>query len=279
MSRYSRSKPRNWGESMNVRADRSIPAEAVSVASGSAIAIGTWSNEILLYSLDLNTHITLSENAYAKSLLFHGPTLLAGLSDGSLVVYELDGLTVTSKKVSSLGTRPLDLHPVEWEGDEKILAIGLTERMSAIFAKDRVDFSSVGKKNITAATSMNGQLVLASSTGITISSVNSLKKLSVQTMDLKEKSVTKLAYFEGILATGVVERNMSSVTGEIIQRAGLELRDATSLRGEFDVSVAERYRIDAATPKGGGDLSSTGTAFRAVVSGCWYRGLSHRRGF
>lgn len=63
-------------------------------------------------------------------------------------MYDLDGLTVKSRKVSSLGTRPLELHPVQgWEGEEQILAVGLTERMSVLFgSKDRVDFSAVSRK-------------------------------------------------------------------------------------------------------------------------------------
>lgn len=177
--------------------------------------------------------------------------MLAGLSDGSLVVYDLDGVSVKSRKVSSMGTRPLELHPIQgWEGEEQISAVALSERMSVIFgSKDRIDFSSVSRKvskcveirlmiqDVTAATSIKtsqGQaLVLATSTGLVITKINSLKKLSVQTLDLEEKSPTKVAYLEGILAVATVNRAMSSVTGEIFQSGALEFRDPVTLKGEF----------------------------------------------
>jgi DNA damage-binding protein 1 len=63
--------------------------------------------------------------------------------------------------------------------------------------------------------------------------VNSLKKLSVQTLDLKEISATKLAYLDGVLAVGCITRAMSSVTGELFQAGNLELRDPVSLNGEL----------------------------------------------
>lgn len=89
---------------------------------------------------------------------------------------------------------------------------------------------------MTAATSVKtaqGQaLVLATSIGLVITKVNSLKKLSVQTLDLKEKSVTKLAHLEGVLAAGCVTRSMSSGTGEIYQAGVLELRDPVTMRGK-----------------------------------------------
>jgi DNA damage-binding protein 1 len=86
------------------------------------------------------------------------------------------------------------------------------------------------------STRINGEqaLVLATPTGLSVSRVNSLKKLSVQTLDLKERSATKLAYAANTLATGSVERSVDSQTGEIIQRGMIELRDATTLQRECD---------------------------------------------
>jgi DNA damage-binding protein 1 len=134
------------------------------------IAVSTWTNEILVYALsDLVASSgvvhTLTENAFASSLLLklsnsNNPTstgiqLLAGLSNGGLVVYELaladvvGGIKELGRKASSLGTRPLKLESIAaWQGgEEKIVAIGLSERMSVIFeSKDRLDFSSASKR-------------------------------------------------------------------------------------------------------------------------------------
>lgn len=157
--------------------DCTIPGEvsAIALLANSAlpspvIAIATWTNEILLYTLEhlsqgLETVTSLKEGYFAQSLSLQvstastsptsGVQLMAGLSDGSLVIFELEqgetggGLVVKNRKISSLGTRPLQLCPITVGGkqDETIIAVGLTERMSVIFeARDRVDFSSVSLK-------------------------------------------------------------------------------------------------------------------------------------
>lgn len=71
--------------------------------------------------------------------------LLVHAAGGS---FELKG-----RKASRLGVTPLRLEAVHSrseeavEGDERILALGLSERMSVVFeSKGRVDFSSVSKR-------------------------------------------------------------------------------------------------------------------------------------
>jgi len=133
------------------------------------IAVSTWTGEILLYTLN---HLmtaeppvtTLWESFYACSLFIRSSSsstttsatqLVAGLSDGTMVVYDLEisseggGVKSTSRKSSGLGSRPLKLFPTQEfvQGDETIIAVGLSERMSLIFeSKGRIDFSSVNKK-------------------------------------------------------------------------------------------------------------------------------------
>lgn len=124
---------------------RSIPEEASAVALGNGVlAVATWSGKILLYRVpDFTSPTALTEDAYATSLSIQGG-LLAGLSNGCLAAYDLDG---SGRKLSTLGTRPLQLHPIDWSGDEQILAVGLAERMSVIFgSRERVDFSSISRK-------------------------------------------------------------------------------------------------------------------------------------
>ena len=134
------------------------------------VAVATWSNDILLYTLDRLRSATpevttISEKYFATSLLFKqstdthasmsGTQLMAGLSDGSMIIYDIDmtgdagTLIVKGRKASSLGTRPLRLCSTmtSANGEEKIMAVGLSERTSVIFeARDRIDFSAVSKK-------------------------------------------------------------------------------------------------------------------------------------
>lgn len=148
------------------------------------VAVATWTNEILLYTVaqlhtgsDIFTspeHCALLDAVpktptripvphVASSLLFReGAQLMAGLSDGTMVTYDLELLAqdapevkdrgqvvVKGRKASSLGSRPLSLCPTPGMtvGDDSVVAVGLTERMSVVFqSKDRLDFSSVSYK-------------------------------------------------------------------------------------------------------------------------------------
>lgn len=148
----------------------SLSVLSASTLPSPIIAVATWANEILLYSLD---HLrsgepvvtTISESFFASSLLLkrcNASTsstsevqLVAGFSDGSMIIYDVDlsgeggGLSVKGRKASSLGTRPLRLCPASSSSnsEERIVAVGLSERMSVIFeGRDRIDFSSVSKK-------------------------------------------------------------------------------------------------------------------------------------
>lgn len=227
------------------------------------MAVGTWTNEVILYDLDRlqagsSPVAPITESFFASSLLLKpassGETsslqLLAGLSDGSLITYDIGqsdtagGIAVTSRKSSSLGTRPLTLHPIGGtteSGEEELLAIGLSERTSVLFeSRDRVEFSSVNLKDTTAAASTNlpaygDCIVLASSTGLQISRVSGLKRLHIQTLDLDHRSVNKLAYLSSykVMACGAVERHIDQDTGDYWQKAYFELRDPTSLRSAF----------------------------------------------
>lgn len=121
------------------------------------LVIATWTNEILLYSiknLDSSSQpLKIVEDACAVSLLLQRAPLrlLAGLGNGMLITLDLaidSGIKNMGRKASKLGSRPLRLFPIsEWQGDERIAAVGLSERMSVIFeTKGRIDFSSVGQR-------------------------------------------------------------------------------------------------------------------------------------
>jgi DNA damage-binding protein 1 len=74
-------------------------------------------------------------------------------------------------------------------------------------------------------------LVFATPTGITFTDITSLKKLSVQTLDLEHRSpmkVVSLAHYK-LLGIGSVSRKMDPDTGDIVQSSYFELRDPVTL--------------------------------------------------
>ncbi|OCF61827.1 hypothetical protein L486_01489 [Kwoniella mangroviensis CBS 10435] len=264
----------NLVASINIASEISSVSVIQSAALPSPVlAIGTWTNETLLYTLAQflsgSTGITtLDEQFFPSSLHLRpfsssststsGIQLLAGLSDGSLVIYDLEPsgpnneIVVKSRKSSSLGNRPLSICPTTGPvvDDDKVIGIGLSERMSVIFESgDRVDFSSVNRKDIIASTSISSPthgevLVLASSTGISLTKINSLKKLSVQTLDLGDRSATKLiAYNENLLVDGVIVKTMDSQNGEVLQINSMELRDSNTLTPLSELPLKSREEI------------------------------------
>ncbi|WWD20338.1 hypothetical protein CI109_104814 [Kwoniella shandongensis] len=268
------------GFSPVVDAQISSEISAVSIIQSTSlpspvIAVGTWFNEIILYTLDQlkagDTSVTtLSEQFFASSLYLKpsignttstsGIQLFAGLSDGSLIIYDLEpsgdnaNIVVKSRKASSLGMRPLNLCPVEGatgSADEQVVAVGLTERMSVVFqSKDRIDFSSVSRKDVTAATAIRtptfgNSLVLASTSGLSLVRVNSLKKLYIQTLDLGDRSANKVVSLndQKVLGVGATVRTMDQQTGEVLQSSFLEIRDAATLSPLAEMPLKEREEV------------------------------------
>ena len=78
---------------------------------------------------------------------------------------------------------------------------------------------------MTAATQDGDHLVLATSSGITFETVTSLKKLSIQTLDLGERAPVKLVSCGGMLGVGTVIRRMDRETGDVIESSRFDLRD------------------------------------------------------
>lgn len=133
------------------------------------IAVSTWSGELLLYSVDhllaVDPLVTSMHEPFAATSLVlrpgsspntsSGMQLLAGLSDGTMVIYDVElgseggGVKATNRKASGLGTRPLQLVSTGEisHKEETIIGVGLSERMSVLFeSKGRIDFSTVNRK-------------------------------------------------------------------------------------------------------------------------------------
>ena len=83
------------------------------------------------------------------------------------------------------------------------------------------------------STSLGECIVLATSNAVSFVKVNNLKKLHVQTLDLKERSVGKLISVPEykILGVGSTNRTMDSETGDVLQSGHFEIRDEASLKG------------------------------------------------
>lgn len=125
------------------------------------IAIGDWNGDIRLYTgSDLASGTPFAETreaAYASALLFQdtpggGLRLLAGLSDGNLVTYDVDASAqclAANRISSSLGSLPLRLASVHLPSDlfeEPVTGIGISDRLNVLFeSRNHLESSASGK--------------------------------------------------------------------------------------------------------------------------------------
>ncbi|EIW71360.1 hypothetical protein TREMEDRAFT_71141 [Tremella mesenterica DSM 1558] len=216
------------------------------------VVTSTWTNEIFLFTLDQLRSpdmqgSTIRENSFCASLqlcpLSGGARLLAGLSDGTMVTYHIESsannaLELSERKAVSLGTQPLRLSPTSLScGDDRIISVGLSERMCVISeSRERIESSSVNRNDTRAAATINTPshgscLALATSSGISLVKPTSLKKVHVRTLDLGHRSVSRLTNISPLkaIAAGSTERPFDRETGEIHQSSYVELRDSTTL--------------------------------------------------
>lgn len=125
------------------------------------IATSNWNGDINLFtsaSLAAEEPFAhIREEAYATSLLFQasagGLRILAGLSDGSLVSYDIEAASdclAKSRVTSSLGSRLLTVSPLQTSSDlveETVTAIGISERLTLLYeSRNHVESSASGKK-------------------------------------------------------------------------------------------------------------------------------------
>ncbi|ORX37687.1 CPSF A subunit region-domain-containing protein [Kockovaella imperatae] len=230
------------------------------------IAVATWEKEILVYALDqiqagASVVTSLSESFPSLGTLTStsGVQLIAGSDDGSMITYDLEPsgdqgeIVMKGKRLASLGNRPLKLCQTAGlaVGEDQIVAVGLTERMSVVFeSSDRIDFSTASRKDIVAAaniptTAFGHVIALASGTGLSFTRVNSLKKLSVSTMDTGDRTANKIISMttQKLLALGTVSRVLESQTGDVLQSSYIELRDPTTLDLHVDLRLKDREEV------------------------------------
>ncbi|OWZ42004.1 DNA damage-binding protein 1 [Cryptococcus neoformans C23] len=269
-----------------------VSAVAISNSSDSSspiIVIATWTAKTFVYTLSQISNgvdglsIPTKSSATSLQLRSHpfypaGIQLLSGLDNGLLHIHDLDTsdsgdageLMVKSSKSASLGLRPLVLHPCEsTHGDEKVISVGLTERMSVIFeSKGRVEFSSVNIKNIMAATAVNTSsgpvfALFSRTSGLSLVKINSLKKLHVQTCDTGNESVSKLTYMDEYkaVACGLTRRTQLR-DGDVEEENFVQIRDGTSLEPLSSFSLRGRELVTSLR-----SVFLTGSIYLAVGTG------------
>lgn len=284
---------------LDARVPREVAAVDIYLGDEPLVAVSDWGQEIQVYTLkglSSNTPLAATkEAAYASSLLFNNLSsgalqLLAGLSDGSLVSYDLDaGLESQLQKGrvhSSLGTRPLQLTPLALDaGEETVFAAGISERLSIIFeSRGHAEVSSSGKKDVVAAatvttSTLGNCVVLATPEGLCFSHLTSLKKLQVQTLDLYNTSPLRVAPVPDlkVMAVGTVTRTLDAETGEVLQASGIELRNHTTLdcelrqRKKWQLTISAR-RLPARRARGS-HVGQPRVAQRKAIHCRWYRHL------
>lgn len=232
----------------SIRLSREASAIDINVSGDILVAVSDWNGGIQVFNSEGlssgKSLLSTEEASYATSLLFsvNQRQLLAGLSDGTLVNYDISASISSgldkARTRSSLGSRPLQLVPVDMiTGNEEVFAAGISERLTLVFdTAGHTEVSASGKKGVVAAASvtvpsLGSCIVLATADGLCFSRLTSLKKLQVQTLDLDNKSVTRLNAIpdQKLLAAGTVTQTLDSDTGDILQASGVEIRDPMTL--------------------------------------------------
>ena len=95
--------------------------------------------------------------------------------------------------------------------------------------------------------SLGAGLALASATGLSFVKITSLKRLHVQTLDLRNRSAAKVVNLPEAkaLAVGSAERELDRSTGDIRQTSFFELRDPSSFELLAEVKLQQREIVSS----------------------------------
>lgn len=93
--------------------------------------------------------------------------------------------------------------------------------------------------------SLGDCIALATPLGIVFERLTSLKKLQVQTLDLGNRSATRVAALPGhnLVVAGTVTRAMDHQTGDVLQSSSVDLRNATTLELLSEFQLPEREAV------------------------------------
>ncbi|KAI0304406.1 CPSF A subunit region-domain-containing protein [Multifurca ochricompacta] len=154
---------------------------------------------------------SVSLPALPRSLLLHdfgnAPQMLVGLRDGTLVAYAFMKNQFEDKRVFSLGTEPVVL--TQFEMGEKNVVFANGSRAALFYLeKGTLQHSSVLIKNVFASAKINSpnwpsSLLLMTSSGCIIGTVQDLDKMHIRTIPLGPENPRRLEYDRSLHAFAV----------------------------------------------------------------------------
>jgi DNA damage-binding protein 1 len=163
-------------------------------------AVGMWNDFtvrlIELPSLKQLSSYKLDIEVLPRSLLFvtfdEIDYLFCGLGEGSLFSWKLNSSNeLHSKKKVNIGTKPITLHPFYLDSNLNVFAC--SDRPSVIYSNNqKLMFSNVNMKDVNAMCPFNDEnfpdcLALANDKSLIIGNIDSIQKLHIRTIPLKEQ--------------------------------------------------------------------------------------------
>ncbi|DBA79836.1 TPA: hypothetical protein ACH3X2_007673 [Trebouxia sp. C0005] len=194
-------------------------------------AIGTWQQELLLFSLP-HLHPLQSEElgeVIPRSVLFAQfegvPYLLCALGDGHLFTFHIDAQTgeLSERKKLSLGSKPITLKTFQSNGVEHVFAA--SDRPTVIYSSNKkLLYSNVNENEVNVMTSFNSasfpdSLAIAKESGLTIGSIDEIQKLHIRAVPMGEQA-RRLAHQDSshtFLVTTSSEPSSSGISQEQVR--------------------------------------------------------------
>lgn len=244
------------------------------------IAVGFWST----YAVDVlsvastNGHFepicnSISLPALPRSLLLHdfgnAPHLLVGLRDGTLVAFAFAKNEFQDKRVFSLGTEPVGLTQFEMGEKKVVFASG---SRAALFYLERgiLQSSSILIKSVFSSARINSEnwpssLLLMTSTGCVVGTVQDLDKMHIRTIPLGLDNPRCLDHDESlhVFAVACVRSEPGRVGDEEFSTSSLKLLDDKSfeLLCQFVCQADEEVTAIQMIPSLGDTVICVGTVF------------------
>ena len=177
------------------------PLNDPGAAAASFCAVGLWSMEVRVLSMPDLSEVSKAPIASAEVIpravmlcaFEEVPYLLAGLGDGQLFTFNLDGKTgeLGDSKKLSLGTQPITLRTFRNKNTTHVFAG--SDRPTVIYSNNRkLIYSNVNLREVLHMCPFNcdafpDSLALASESDLTIGGIDDIQKLHIRTVPLGEQ--------------------------------------------------------------------------------------------
>ncbi|SCV68143.1 BQ2448_264 [Microbotryum intermedium] len=227
-------------------------AAAVSIAQlGTRLVavVALWSTN-MVQLIELPTLAVLSSHTITAGYLVRSLSLatfadgvahlFVGLGDGSLISFVINPDDATfdteSQKFARLGTKPVTITQIRDPDATTTSVLVLSDRVTAISRKsDRLSYSSVNLKGITAMTQLNssqypGAIAFASSSEVRLGRIESVQHIDIRPISLEEDEPRKIVHSARAHSFGIacLRRDVDRVTGHQISSSSFKvLHDET----------------------------------------------------